>query len=847
MQLNRHHPLDVLTGAVLGGFVGLCFAGALPGRCCRLRRRKKNPRAAALKILLIAFSFVTVSASAATTNLVTISITPKPVNVFTPWTALGAGVDAIDTNIEAQVYSPSNLVQMLAAGHGPLTYRLNTELGVQDWHWNPNGTWSDTNDGGQGYFTGSADTNAALIMDSSPYGLPHRGFTTDPQDTEAAYSRLTDGDTNTYWKSNPYLAAAFTGEPDTAHPQWVVLDLGAAKPVNAIRILWVNPFATAYQVQFWVPDDTGGDPINDPTNGAWQTFPAGVVTNNPGGNVTNLLASAATNVEFLRVLMTASSGTCDTHGTNDVRNSLGYAIAEIYAGTNNPANGRFTDVVKHSTTAASQTTTYVSSVDPWHSVTNQIPDIDQPGLDFIFTNGITRGLPVLVPVPMLYSTPSNAVAEIQYLEARGYPIAGVELGEEPDGQYVAPEDYGSLYLQWASALHAFDPALKLGGPVFQGTTNDVVTWPDINGQGSWLTRFLNYLSAHGRLADLSFMSFEHYPFAPCDNVWVDLPMEPGIAQNMVATWRADGLPANVPVYVTEYNFSSDFAADIDALGGALWQADFVGSFLTAGGAGAFYYEYEPLPLVQAKTCATVGSFGMFTVDSNYQVLAYTSQFYGAQLINQTWAQSNNQPHYVFAAHSDLLNTAQQELITAYALLRPDGQWALLLINKDNVGEHYVRIQFSNTVSGAVAPWLGPTDFYHFSTNYVWHGNGLAGYPSPDLPPTYALVTNSPNPVFLLPEGSLDVVRGPGLPLLGLNAFISVTNNDLVLDYLRSNTGKVSYLAQVSTNLTDWLTDSLSVTQTLVMSNTLSSWMEARDLIPLTNSAQGFLQLKVQSP
>jgi membrane-associated phospholipid phosphatase len=43
MQLNRHHPLDVLTGAVLGGFIGLCFAGALPGRCWRLRRRKKNP------------------------------------------------------------------------------------------------------------------------------------------------------------------------------------------------------------------------------------------------------------------------------------------------------------------------------------------------------------------------------------------------------------------------------------------------------------------------------------------------------------------------------------------------------------------------------------------------------------------------------------------------------------------------------------------------------------------------------------------------------------------------------------------------------------------------------------
>ena len=40
MQLNRHHPLDVLTGAALGSFVGWCFGGGLPGSPWRLRRRR---------------------------------------------------------------------------------------------------------------------------------------------------------------------------------------------------------------------------------------------------------------------------------------------------------------------------------------------------------------------------------------------------------------------------------------------------------------------------------------------------------------------------------------------------------------------------------------------------------------------------------------------------------------------------------------------------------------------------------------------------------------------------------------------------------------------------------------
>lgn len=39
LQVNRHHPLDVLTGAVLGSFVGLCFA--LPGASFRFRRKPR--------------------------------------------------------------------------------------------------------------------------------------------------------------------------------------------------------------------------------------------------------------------------------------------------------------------------------------------------------------------------------------------------------------------------------------------------------------------------------------------------------------------------------------------------------------------------------------------------------------------------------------------------------------------------------------------------------------------------------------------------------------------------------------------------------------------------------------
>jgi len=70
---------------------------------------------------------------------------------------------------------------------------------------------------------------------------------------------------------------------------------------------------------------------------------------------------------------------------------------------------------------------------------------------------------VLVPVGVLYDTPENAVAEIQYLLRRNYHLEGIEMGEEPDGQWASPEDYAALCTAVARQLASLNPNLKLGG------------------------------------------------------------------------------------------------------------------------------------------------------------------------------------------------------------------------------------------------------------------------------------------------------------------------------------------------------------------------------------------------
>src|SRR5215813_10661406 len=187
-------------------------------------------------LILIAVAAAT-NSDVLTAQTVTVDATPShSVNSFSPPYALGTTVDRVPSNATDAFFSPAAIQQILEAGWGAVSYRQNTELFVQAWHWNPKGTWSDRS--GRGYFTGDS-TPTEPIRHSYGYSLPHRGVTRNGG-TKDGFSRLDDGDPQTYWKSNPYLTRPFTGEGDALRPQWVMIDLEKVQAVNAIRIAWAE-------------------------------------------------------------------------------------------------------------------------------------------------------------------------------------------------------------------------------------------------------------------------------------------------------------------------------------------------------------------------------------------------------------------------------------------------------------------------------------------------------------------------------------------------------------------------------------------------------------------------------
>ena len=694
----------------------------------------------------------------------------RSVNQCIPTQAFGAGIDGHEQGESARMLTDKNIAEMRSAGLGPLTYRLRTELAGEVWHWNPRGTWSDPTHQ-CGYWT-SDDSLTEPINVSYGYRLPRRGNTID-QANDDGYSRIDDGDQESFWKSNPYLDSHFTGEPDGSHPQWVVIDLGAAKPTNCIRIHWGTPYARRYRVEYW----NGEDPmhLHADRKDEWRLFPNGEANHGSGGDETVRLCVKPISVRFVRIIMSRSSQTSAEPST-DIRDGLGFAIREIELGGLD-SNNRFRDSIRHAADHQ-QSVFYVSSTDPWHRASDIDDKIEQPGLDFILRSTLTNNLPVLVPVGVLYDTPENATAEINYLLRRNYDLEGIELGEEPDGQWASPEDYAALYTGVARRLTALNPNLKLGGPSLQNFDDQLLTWPDASGNRSWMNRFLRFIG--NTKSPFDFFSFEFYPF---DNICADAAPQlldtPKRLGAMIASLRRDGVPAAIPWLMTEYGYSVFAGRHEVDIEGALFDADTVGMFLTLGGSKAYLYGYEPNYLQDELKCSW-GNLMMLQLNPNSDQLYRLSAYHAARLITKGWMQPTNERHEIFRVNlcsptlTSILGSGsrpgrtaerrtpkeprESPTVTVYAVRRPDKQWALLAINKDPNRAARLAPQFKLPGSQRQISFAGEVTVIQFCRDqYLWQDDGAEGYPIRSLPPLSFIQKASSS--YELPPYSLTVLRG----------------------------------------------------------------------------------------
>jgi hypothetical protein len=675
----------------------------------------------------------------------------KPVNSFIPDTTLGAAYDGHEKGQNDIILQQENIKAMQSVDLKPLTYRLRTELGIEAWHWNPRGRWSGNN---KGYWTSSSDPDDSISV-SYGYRLPRRGNTGDEANNDD-YSRIDDGDENTFWKSNPYLDSFFTNENNKEHAQWVMVDLGKEQMIDAISIHWAKPYATEFTIDYGLPDvypyfdNSGYYDIDSPK--LWKPFPNYHFTNEKAKNAVIRLAKKPIRVRMIRIRMLQRKPLHLSNDTNDVRDSIGFAIREIYIGRADKKGKLVVDYVHHAKNNKEQSAVTVSSTDPWHRTIDIDSSTEQVGIDRLFCSGLNNNLPILVPTGVLYDVPENSLSFVDYLNKKNYPVAGIELGEEPDGQNVNPEDYAALYDRWIKTIRAKYPQTILGGPSLQ--TLILNHLDEIMPTKKWMQRFLDYLETHGSLNNFKFFSFEWYPFDEvCDSSSPQLQMHPYLIRKGMHDLKEIPQMKNIPIYITEYGYSAFGGINDMEIQSALMNADIVGQFLTLGGSKAFLYGLEPSTPDVNTECAP-GNNMILGMNDDGKVSYRTATYYGAVMMKKFWAHPSEQTLNVYPVSSNIKNKNGEDLVSAYALLCPDSTWSVMILNKDPRKSFNVNIAVEK--QNQISSLHFPVSCYQYSgKQYQWNVDGENSHPLKSLPPEEKIVQQGL--IELLPY-SLTVIK-----------------------------------------------------------------------------------------
>jgi len=191
---------------------------------------------------------------------------------------------------------------------------------------------------------------------------------------------------------------------------------------------------------------------------------------------------------------------------------------------------------------------------------------------------------------------------------------------------------------------------------------------------------------------------------------------------------------------------------------ALWLADNAGSFLASGGAVFYHSPIQPEPL--RPGCHGWSTYGNFVANEKLEISQHSSQYFASRMINLEWVKHGSGMHQLAPAFSDISDDAGRTLVTAYAAKRPDGEWSLMLINKDPSNAHEVKIEFDDNGGSPLRYFAGTVTAVTFGADqYVWHPHGSLRLADPDGPPATNSMNVKSGAGFTLPKASVTVLRG----------------------------------------------------------------------------------------
>ena len=205
---------------------------------------------------------------------------------------------------------------------------------------------------------------------------------------------------------------------------------------------------------------------------------------------------------------------------------------------------------------------------------------------------------------------------------------------------------------------------------------------------------------------------------------------------------------HLPLVIGEFNYSVFPCRPEVDLSGALLNAETAAQFLCGGGAAAYYYGYEPNKLEQ--TCGSWGNHLMLLRGQGGRLIPVAT-FEALRMLSWEWLDRQGGVHEAYSVRVRAnFPKAEKDLLSAFALKRPDGKRSLLLINKDPVRAMSVSLKPRALGTNALRLTTYPRK------EYQWVVKQQNGHPSRNQPPSAQDVPGH-RPVTV-PPWSISVLR-----------------------------------------------------------------------------------------
>ncbi len=110
-------------------------------------------------------------------------------------------------------------------------------------------------------------------------------------------------------------------------------------------------------------------------------------------------------------------------------------------------------------------------------------------------------------------------------------------------------------------------------------------------------------------------------------------------------------------------------------------------------------------------------------DRDYNITGYTAPYWAARMINYEWVAHRSGVHDMYQAKTGVKDANGNLLVTSCAVKRPDGNWSVMLVNKDENNPHTVRIRFDDESRARQLSFTGPVTWVSIGSERGFHDNG----------------------------------------------------------------------------------------------------------------------------